>query len=250
VEHLSASDLEGILVFLELAHGTTGNEPFPTEALEVLSRLVPCDEVTFTELDRVRRGLLGVVFHRANDAPDGAGLETFWRLADQHPLCSRTVDGKLGAVKISDFLTAREFRRLEIYHDWFVSWNTEHELEVGIPSPVWHAKTFSFARSKDWPDFDERDRSVVNVLQPHLIHLYRNANLRQQLAVGREDAGAVVLTPREREVVALVREGKRNAEIARELWIAPGTVRKHLQNIYEKLGVGSRTAALARLRGR
>jgi DNA-binding CsgD family transcriptional regulator len=250
VERLSASDLEGILGFLELAHGMTGNEPFPTESLEALSRLVPCDEVTFTELDRVRRGLLGVVFYRTNDAPDGAGLETFWRLADQHPLCSRTVGGQFGAVKISDFLTAREFRRLEIYHDWFVSWNTEHELEVGIPSPLWHTKTFSFARSKDWPDFDERDRRVLSALQPHLIQLYRNAKLRQRLADRRDDAGAAVLTPREREVVALVREGKTNAEIARELWIAPGTVRKHLENVYGKLGVGSRTAALARLRGR
>jgi DNA-binding CsgD family transcriptional regulator len=244
VERLTASDLEGILAFLELAHGTTGDEPFPAEALEALSRLVPCDEVTFTELDRVRRDLLGVVFYRASDAPDGAGHETYWRLAEQHPLCARTADGRLGAVKISDFLTSREFRRLEIYRDWFVTWNTEHELEVGLPSPLWHTKTFSFARSKDWPDFDERDRSVLNALRPHLMHLYRNAKFRQ------DDGRAGVLTPREREVVALVREGKTNAEIARELWIAPGTVRKHLEHVYEKLGVGSRTAALARLRRR
>ena len=56
------------------------------------------------------------------------------------------------------------------------------------------------------------------------------------------------LTPREREAVVLVAEGKTNAEIARQLWISPGTVRRHLENVFAKLGVHTRTAAVARLR--
>ena len=56
------------------------------------------------------------------------------------------------------------------------------------------------------------------------------------------------LTPREHEVVELVAEGKTNAEIARQLWISPGTVRRHLENVFAKLGVHTRTAAVARLR--
>jgi DNA-binding CsgD family transcriptional regulator len=55
------------------------------------------------------------------------------------------------------------------------------------------------------------------------------------------------LTEREREILELVAAGKTNAEIAETIWIAPGTVRKHLENIYEKLGVHSRTAAVASL---
>ena len=57
------------------------------------------------------------------------------------------------------------------------------------------------------------------------------------------------LTEREREILDLVAAGKTNAEIAETIWIAPGTVRKHLENIYEKLGVHSRTAAVATLNG-
>jgi DNA-binding CsgD family transcriptional regulator len=57
------------------------------------------------------------------------------------------------------------------------------------------------------------------------------------------------LTAREREVLELVAEGHTNGEIATQLWISPGTVRKHLDNLYAKLGVHTRTAAAARLRG-
>jgi DNA-binding CsgD family transcriptional regulator len=55
------------------------------------------------------------------------------------------------------------------------------------------------------------------------------------------------LTPREREVLRLVAQGLTNAEIARKLWVAPSTVAKHLEQAYSKLGVHSRTAAVARL---
>jgi DNA-binding CsgD family transcriptional regulator len=57
------------------------------------------------------------------------------------------------------------------------------------------------------------------------------------------------LTPRERQILAFVARGSTNREIAETLWISPSTVRKHLENIYAKLGVRTRTAAAARLLG-
>jgi DNA-binding CsgD family transcriptional regulator len=53
------------------------------------------------------------------------------------------------------------------------------------------------------------------------------------------------LTPREREILDLVAEGKTNAEIGETLWVSPGTVRRHLENVFAKLGVHTRTAAAA-----
>jgi DNA-binding NarL/FixJ family response regulator len=58
------------------------------------------------------------------------------------------------------------------------------------------------------------------------------------------------LTAREREILDLVAEGKSNAEIAERLWVSLGTVKKHLDNVYAKLGVHTRTAAAAFVRER
>jgi len=57
------------------------------------------------------------------------------------------------------------------------------------------------------------------------------------------------LTAREREILDLVAEGRTNTEIAERLWVSRGTVRKHLDNVYVKLGVHNRTAAAAFVRG-
>jgi DNA-binding NarL/FixJ family response regulator len=60
----------------------------------------------------------------------------------------------------------------------------------------------------------------------------------------RRDAGTrelqAQLTPRELEMVRLVMDGLRNREIGERLHISEGTVKLHLHNIYEKLGVGGR----------
>jgi serine/threonine-protein kinase PknK len=51
----------------------------------------------------------------------------------------------------------------------------------------------------------------------------------------RPDDPLAALTPREREVLALVAEGRSNAGIARALWVAEGTVEKHVHSILAKL---------------
>jgi DNA-binding NarL/FixJ family response regulator len=53
------------------------------------------------------------------------------------------------------------------------------------------------------------------------------------------------LTPRETEVLELVTRGLRNKAIGQELGLSPRTVEVHLKNVYEKLGVSSRTQAVA-----
>lgn len=87
-------------------------------------------------------------------------------------------------------------------------------------------------------DFSERDRSVLTVLRPHLH--------RAHLDVERRRRGTPQLTQRQWEVLHLVAAGYTNAQIARRLGVSEGTVRIHLQNIYVRLQVSSRTAAVNR----
>src|SRR5215203_251928 len=56
------------------------------------------------------------------------------------------------------------------------------------------------------------------------------------------------LSERELEVLALLASGRTNSEIARDLYVAVGTVKSHANNIYRKLGARNRTEALARAR--
>lgn len=49
-----------------------------------------------------------------------------------------------------------------------------------------------------------------------------------------------ILSPREREVIRLVVFGRRNAEVAQTLSISEATVKKHLSNVFEKLGIHRR----------
>lgn len=72
------------------------------------------------------------------------------------------------------------------------------------------------------------------------------AGVRTRLGMAPADAppavtGPAALTPREREVAVLIRDGLTNAELARRLYISPKTAAVHVSNILRKLGVSSRT---------
>src|SRR3712207_2984104 len=81
--------------------------------------------------------------------------------------------------------------------------------------------------------------------------------LRKLLAATERDATGTArpatdlpepLSERELEVLALIAAGKSNRRIATELFVSVGTVKTHLNNAYRKLGVHSRTQAVARAR--
>ena len=55
------------------------------------------------------------------------------------------------------------------------------------------------------------------------------------------------LTERQAEVLVLIARGRRNSEIAAELQISLSTVKRHLENIFDRLGVRSRGALTALL---
>ncbi|QKW23018.1 response regulator transcription factor [Kitasatospora sp. NA04385] len=63
--------------------------------------------------------------------------------------------------------------------------------------------------------------------------------------LGRVRAGRPSLSPREAEILQLLAEGLPNRQISRRLFISEATVKTHLVHVYDKLGVDSRTSAVA-----
>jgi len=61
----------------------------------------------------------------------------------------------------------------------------------------------------------------------------------------RSHTGTPLLSERESEVLRLIAEGLSAPEIAAQLFISPATVRTHVKNLFEKLGVSDRAAAVA-----
>jgi DNA-binding NarL/FixJ family response regulator len=88
------------------------------------------------------------------------------------------------------------------------------------------------------PDFSERDRDLLALLRPHLHQAYLDAERRRR--------PVPQLTTRHWELLRLVAAGLTNAQIARRLDVTEKTVGKHLENIYTRLQVSGRTAAVTR----
>jgi DNA-binding NarL/FixJ family response regulator len=94
------------------------------------------------------------------------------------------------------------------------------------------------------------DASTQSVAMKALIRVAaeRSGDSTLAMAVGatirRGQQGT--LTTREREVLGLAAEGFHNEQIGQRLFISPKTVKTHLQNIYEKLDVSSRTQAVTK----
>ncbi|MEU6171646.1 response regulator transcription factor [Streptantibioticus parmotrematis] len=63
--------------------------------------------------------------------------------------------------------------------------------------------------------------------------------------LGRVRSGRPTLSPRETEILGLLAEGLANRQISKRLFISEATVKTHLVHVYDKLGVDSRTAAIA-----
>jgi DNA-binding CsgD family transcriptional regulator len=96
---------------------------------------------------------------------------------------------------------------------------------------------------EEWLLSDERRKPLI--LERNDTQLMLEAPTPHTLLLTEERVVATTLTAREREVLGWIAAGKSTKEIAGELWITPATVSKHLHHIYRKLGVTSRTGALA-----
>jgi DNA-binding CsgD family transcriptional regulator len=178
-----------------------------------------------------------------SDAPGYEGMDqVFWESYPDYPVC-RYAARTGSVVKITDFYSTRQWHSTAIYTDCDQPQGFEHSLIVCLPTAL--PPTAGPGRyvgldliRGPGPDFSERDRAVLTLLAPRLGQAY--------LEVERRRHPVPRLTPRQDELLRLLAAGYTNTQIARRLGISEGTVRTHLENIYARLHVSSRTAAVTR----
>jgi DNA-binding NarL/FixJ family response regulator len=130
-----------------------------------------------------------------------------------------------------------------MYSDLYRPQGFEHHIALFLPEPPGleaeggrTARLF-FLRGRG-SAFSERDRAMLTLLRPHLQQAFLEAERRRNPVPD--------LTPRHWDLLHLLAAGRTNTQIARQLGLAEGTVRTHLENIYARLDVSNRTAAIIR----
>ena len=223
-------------------------------ALPGLARLVGSDSQSFTVLG-AGPGQVGVTRH-----PDGiespGSQAVFAAHVHEHPLVNYYREtGDPHPVMISDFLSRQEFHRLNLYAEYFRWIPVEYQIAFGLP--VEGPEIIGIALNRAGNDFTEGERDLLSVIRFPLMTALQRARRRQCACEGLATAasgalsGVASLTDREIRVLRLAALGRTNRAIAHALDISPRTVAKHLEHIYRKLDVNSRTSAVfAALSGR
>jgi DNA-binding CsgD family transcriptional regulator len=218
----------------------------PPSLLDDLAGQIRCDALHFFGMDSGRRAYW---FAQAIPPIDTTGSEDLDRAQWEHywdckPCSYPDRSGDLRSIsKISDFYSARQWHATGMYHDLYRPTGIEHYIYLCLPEASGQTpepgRTVRLVLSRGpGPDFSERDRALLTLLRPHLHQAYRDAERRRQVTPE--------LTRRQWELLRLVAVGHTNGQIARRLGVSEGTVRIHLQNIYGRLQVSSRTAAVTR----
>lgn len=257
MERLRQQDLEASLSYLRELYAWRDSESFKHHVLETITNLVPSELTTYNELDlRTSKN----VWEWEPVPSDFAELtESFALYMDENPCIAyfrRTGDDR--ATKISDFLTQRELRKLGYYNEYLRRVGLEHRMSIVLPKPPHFVVALAFGRGGK--DFSERDRLLLDLLRPHLTQAHDSASTLAQLQqesarlhqtkdalLTRESFERLGLTDREAYILLGIARGQTNRQIAASFYVSPFTVKTHLQRVYRKLEVGSRTEALSRV---
>jgi DNA-binding CsgD family transcriptional regulator len=245
METVSTADLRQTLDLLDAGRADPSDALMPIGVLHGLQALIGADVVSFSELDVIGRTDLyytsterGDTEHAASGPLEDAELALYFSHRHEHPTCAITErsGGLAPVLAVSDVVTLPELRRRRIYAErWAPDGLTD---ELSIPLPTQTGRTRVFILSRQTFGFSDRDHVICTLLKPHLFELYRERKARL--------TPSSFVTGRERDVLLCVAEGLTNMEIAGRLAISVGTVRKHLDNVFSRFGVSTRTAAVQR----
>jgi len=219
--------------------------PLEPDLLAVLGRLVPCDAVVYNDKAIHRRThwaesvSLGGYATQDDfvDGEDDLFFDLYWGSYCSHP--ERTGDFE-SVVVGTDFCSLRKDRASPM-HVLLRAEGAAFDRMMLVPltSPPGHSRRVRFVRARG-REFSDSERALATLVRPHLVARMRALDLASR--------PVTPLTDRQRQLLTLVADGYSNQQAARTLGISALTVRSHLEQIYARLGVHSRTEAVAALR--
>jgi DNA-binding CsgD family transcriptional regulator len=250
---LTARDLRGTLETLQsIADACADVASFARAGVGMLPALAASELTTLSicDLDTAHRSVVS----EPSGAISSREIEVFDRHFFAHPLVRH--HGRNAAARtrqIADLVPRHAFRETALYNDYYRAIGVDEA--VAVPLYVDGRYLVSFVLQRKGRPFADTELACLELARPILASLYRlaaaldDARPASASAGGAPQTPTAALTPREREVLGWVAAGKTNADIADILDASPRTVAKHLEHIYEKLGVETRTAAAMRYRG-
>lgn len=218
-------------------------EALPEDVLEDLAQLVRCDVLSAYGRDTPHgRGFCDQEYPALYRTEEQVlAEEAYFELHYWDSPCSyadRTGD-LVSVLRTSDLIPDVEYRQTGMYRDVDLSYGITHEamvcLDAGEPG---RTLRLLFARIGG-SDFTDEDVAVLALLRPHLQAAFSAAEARKMQVQP--------LTSRQLEIMRYVASGYTNGQIARLLDVSESTVGKHLEHVFARLQVGSRSAAVSRL---
>ena len=172
---LTSSDFRNILKLLEQLYVPRTLETFPTAVLSLLATVVPCDLSAQGTIDFEQRKVSLVGLPLATHDIEQLSHQHF----DEHPSATHPnwrVPGRVHT--LSDFLTTPQLHRLEgLYQQLMRPLGLEEQMGfLVLPSP----RPVGFVLFRDRRSFSERERCLLEVLHPHLLQAYTNAQALTQ----------------------------------------------------------------------
>ncbi len=234
---------------LEIVHDATADnddEVFYSSVLRGIAELVPGD-VSFqlADIAQHRNEGLCLVDGRAGPLTPGEDDDfAFWSAYFAPGGCSYDairpgLPDYSVVVRRSDRFGDREYLRFAMGRV-MRGWGVRHELLAAMqPFGALDRRLLLFR--SDGRDFTDREVEIIRLIRPHVGELH----LRRV----RELAGEPHLTARQWEVLRLVSLGASNHQIGRRLGVSEATVRKHLENVFLRIGAASRTEAIRKVSG-
>ena len=245
---MEAEPERAILSLVGEVMGVLELDEFRVALVHALQRVVPSDWVSINGIAPNPRDHWAVM-----EPPVPTYLwERFRLFAHQNPLVERlqrTQDGR--AYRFTDVTTPQALEATELWKQVYAPLGVGAQVAFTLPAEPGWLLGVALSRRPEHGDYTDAERGLLNHARPFLIQAYRNVlgfeALRETAAGGRAGAASLGLTDREGQVLELIAAGQSNQAAADALDLSVRTVQKHLERVYRKLGVSSRTEAVARL---